>query len=58
MICGPCHAGDHEGCPETARQLDPDLSDIDRLGGAMCYCAHQPGSALRPDRKADPRRGA
>lgn len=58
MICTPCHQGDHDGCPEKARQLDPDLSSIERSCGEHCYCAHQPGTVLRPDRKADPRRGA
>ncbi len=58
MICAPCHNQDHEGCPEIARQKDPDILPIDKISGELCYCAHQPGSVLRPDRKADPRRGA
>ena len=58
MICEPCHRQDHEGCPETARQLDPDLLPIDRIAGHLCYCAHVPGTVLRQDRKPDPRRGA
>lgn len=58
MICVPCRNQDHEGCPEVARQNDPDLLPIDKTANAACYCAHQTGSVLRPDRKADPRRGA
>ncbi len=58
MICPPCRARDHDGCPEIARQTDPDISSLDKSASAWCYCAHKPGSYLRPDRKADPRRGA
>ena len=58
MICAPCHNQDHEGCPEVARQADPDVSALSKAASELCYCAHQPGSVLRLDRKADPRRGA
>lgn len=60
MICVPCRNREHEGCPEKARQLDPDLTVIDRQGGAHCYCAHDTSveTCLRVDRKPDPRRGA
>lgn len=58
VICAPCHNQEHEGCTETARQADPDISDLDKKASEWCYCAHQPGSVLRPDRKPDPRRGA
>lgn len=58
MICIPCRGRDHDGCPEIDRQKDLDISVTDKVGSALCYCAHQPGSVLRPDRQADPRRGA
>lgn len=58
MICVSCRSGLHCACPELARQLDPELTAVERSCGAQCYCAHQPGTCLRPDRKADPRRGA
>ena len=60
MICVPCREGHHLLCPEVSRQLDPHLSDIDRLGGAHCYCAHDTSveTCLRQDRGPDPRRGA
>lgn len=58
MICTYCRSGQHCACPETARQADPDITDLDKAASAWCYCAHQPGSVLRLDRKADPRRGA
>lgn len=58
MICDPCKNKDHEGCPEIARQKDPDISVLDKSASHLCYCAHQPGTAVRPDRKPDPRRGA
>lgn len=58
MICSYCHTGQHCACPELARQRDPDIGALEKSCGEQCYCAHQPGSVLRPDRKADPRRGA
>ena len=58
MICTWCRTGQHCACPEVARQADPDLLPIDKVANSACYCAHEPGSVLRPDRKADPRRGA
>jgi hypothetical protein len=58
MICSYCRAQQHCACPETARQQDPDIGNLDKASSELCYCAHQPGSVLRPDRQADPRRGA
>jgi hypothetical protein len=58
MICDQCKSRDHEGCPEVARQADPDISDLDKIASEWCYCAHFTGPSTRPDRKPDPRRGA
>jgi hypothetical protein len=58
MICPPCRGNRHHDCPELARQLNPLISKTDKIGSSKCYCAHESGSVLRPDRQADPRRGA
>lgn len=58
MICKPCRDNDHERCPEKTRQSNPASTRTALSCGEHCYCAHQPGSVLREDRKADPRRGA
>lgn len=49
VICPPCRARDHEGCPEIARQKDLDLSVTDKVGSALCDCQHQSGSYLLPE---------
>jgi hypothetical protein len=30
----------HDACPERARQADPNLSPIQKIGGQVCDCAH------------------
>ena len=40
MICDPCKSGNHDACPEKARQADPTLGALEKAVGAWCFCAH------------------
>lgn len=40
MIEIHCRAGNHEKCPEIARQADPTLNPVQKIGGSLCDCAH------------------
>jgi hypothetical protein len=40
MICVECRNQNHEDCPEIARQADPEVGKVQKLGGEWCYCHH------------------
>lgn len=42
MICPDCRKGNHSGCPERKRQADTALPLVQRLGGSLCDCQHEP----------------
>ena len=61
MICQECRDTLHDLCVDLPRlyEISEGIIPAVRPGeGAWCACQHAAGSCLRPDRQADPRRGA